>query len=52
MTRRSSYISRKERIDFYDSASPPVVRIADVVAAIVRRGEDSGPLLAARRLLN
>lgn len=43
--------SFKERIDFYDSASTPVVRIADVVAAIVRRGEDSGPLLAARRLL-
>ena len=43
--------SFKERIDSYDSASTPVVRIADVVAAIVRRSEDSGPLLAARRLL-
>lgn len=43
--------SFKERIDFYDSASTPVVRLADVVAAIVRRGEDSGPLLDARGLL-
>ena len=43
--------SFKERIDFHDSASTPVVRIADVVAAIIRRGEDDGPLLAARRLL-
>lgn len=43
--------SFKERIDFHDSATTPVVRIADVVAAIVRRGEDGGPLLAARRLL-
>jgi hypothetical protein len=43
--------SFKKRIDFYDSASTPVVRIADVVAAIIRRAEDRGPLLAARRLL-
>ena len=43
--------SFKERINFYDSASTPVIRIADTIAAIVRRGEDSGSLLAARVLL-
>lgn len=34
----------KERIDFYDSASTPVVRLADVIASIVRRGAHGGDL--------
>lgn len=43
--------SFKERIDFYDSATTPMVRIADVVAAIVRGGESGGSLRVARQLL-
>jgi hypothetical protein len=43
--------SFKDRIDFYDSASSPVVRVADVMVAILRLGVDGGPLAGALRLL-
>lgn len=32
----------KEAVDFYDSANSPVVRLADVVASLVRRSEFDG----------
>lgn len=44
--------SFKDRIDFYDSSSTPAIRIADVLAAILRRGLEAGPLTSALRLLD
>lgn len=43
--------SFKERIDFYDSVNTPAIRVADVLAAIVRRGIDGGSFADALRLL-
>ena len=45
------HLSFKDRIDFYDSSSTPAIRIADVLAAILRRGLEAGPLTRALRLL-
>ena len=39
--------SFKDRIAFYDSARTPAVRVADVLAAILRRGLDGGELSGA-----
>lgn len=41
----------KNRIDFHDSVATPVIRVADVVAAVVRRGVDDGPLSNALSML-
>lgn len=39
--------SFKDRIDFYDSATTPIIRMADVVAALIRRGLEGGPVADA-----
>ena len=41
----------KERIDFCDSATTPVVRLADVITSIVRRGAHGGDLARPYREL-